>query len=478
MDDQTDAAALLDREDATTAAEAIRRGDLSAEALVQSAIERVEARNPTLNAVVSTRFDEALAEARAVDPSAPFAGVPFVIKDLGAAITGLPHTRGSRLWVDDVATEDTELVARYRAAGFIVLATTNAPEMGKNASTEPVVHGPTRNPHDLGRSAGGSSGGTAAAIASGMVSIGHGNDGGGSIRIPASACGLVGLKPSRGRNTGWPAAMLLAYPMACDHVLTRSMRDTARVLDLTAGPMPGDPFVITAPSRPWAEEVGADPEPLTIAIDVTQRDGTPVDPACAAAVEATGRTLESLGHRVVEGSPSLSNDKATEVLATMMGVPLALRVNERLAQLGRPLADDDLEPFTRFMYDTAVEVSGERVLNAMELVEEISREIGRFFVDHDLLLCPTMPVPAPPLGLLDTTSIEAMFEHAATYASLTSQYNTTGQPAISLPLGHDDGGVPVGVQLVARFGREDQLIAVGAQLEHATPWSSEAVFAQ
>jgi amidase len=196
-----------------------------------------------------------------------------------------------------------------------------------------------------------------------------------------------------------------------------------------------------------------------------------------AAVEAVGRTLEDLGHRVVPGGPTFSDDKATEVLATMMGVPLAVRVDQRLAELGRPLADDDLEPFTRMMYDTAVDVSGERVLVAMRLVEELSREIGSFFVDHDLLLCPTLPVPSPPLGLLDTTDIEAMYTHAGLYASLTSQYNTSGQPGISLPLGRDADGLPLGVQLVARFGREDLLIAAAAQLEMATPWPTAAVSA-
>ena len=464
---------LLDSADATTVADAVRTGEVSAAELATAAIERVEERNPTLNALVGTRFDEATDEAEACEPgAAPFTGVPFVIKDLGAAIAGLPHTRGSRLWADDIATEDTELVRRYRDAGFIIIGTTNAPEMGKNASTEPVLHGPARNPHDLARSPGGSSGGTAAAIAAGMVPIGHGNDGGGSIRIPASACGLVGLKPSRGRVTAAPETSLLAYPMGCNHVLTRSVRDTASVLDATAGPMPGDPFVIPPPTRPWIDEVGIDPDPLTIGICTEDRDGNPVDPACAAATQAVGRTLEDLGHNVQPGGVTFSQDKMTEVIVTLMGVPLAVEVNRRLAELGRPLADDDLEPFTRLMYDSAADVTGERVLVALKLVEEISHQIGAFFTDYDLLLCPTMPVPAPPLGLLDTTDIDAMYTHAATYASLTSQFNTTGQPAISLPLGQDDDGVPIGIQLVAAFGCEDLLISVAGQLERATPWST------
>ena len=478
--------ALLDSADATEVARAIRDGEVSARDMTDAAIGRIEDRNPTLNAVISTRFDEARTEAdrvdaEGVDPSGqPFAGVPFVIKDLGAAIAGLPHTRGSRLWMDDVATEDTELVRRYRAAGFVVLGTTNSPELGKNASTEPVLHGATHNPHDLDRSPGGSSGGTAAAIAGGMVPIGHGNDGGGSIRIPASACGLVGLKPSRARTTAAPERSLLSYPMGINHVLTRSVRDTAHVLDLTAGPVLGDPFVIPPPDRPWLEEVAdgarGEVEPLVVGMNLENRDGDAVDPQCAAATEAAARTLEDLGHRVVEAGPTFPLDKMLEVMMTGMGVPLAINVNRRLAELGRPLADDDLEPFTRLMYESATEVTGERALTAMQLVEEIGQEVGAFWGDHDVYLSPTIQVPAPPLGLLDTTDIDSIYAHASKYAAQTSVFNTTGQPAISLPLAHDDGGVPIGVQFVGAFGREDLLIRLAAQIEAATPWSTETAW--
>ena len=466
---------LLDRHDATAAAAAVKDGEVSPGELVEAAIARIEARNPELNAVVSTRFDEARAEAEAVDRSLPFAGVPFVVKDLGADVAGLPHTRGSRLWADAVSATDSELVRRYRAAGFVIVAKTNTPELGKNASTEPLLHGPARNPSGLGHSTGGSSGGTAAAVAAGLVPIGHGNDGGGSIRIPASACGLFGLKPTRSRTPSDPARSLLSYPMAIDHVLTRSVRDSAAVLDLTAGPMPGDPYQIAPPRRPWLEEVGADPGRLRIGLGTT-REGYETHPDCAAATEALAATLESLGHEVVEASPDYPVEAMGMVMRTIMGVPTAVKVDRRLAELGRELRDDDLEPFSRVMYDRAKVVTGTEVIEALEAVEEIGRRVGEFFSDHDLHLCPVLPQPVPPLGHLDTTDIESMITRAGTYSAFTSPYNTTGQPAVSLPVGRDSDGRPIGVQLVASFGREDQLIAVSAQIEQATPWSAEAVW--
>ncbi|MGI9604095.1 MAG: amidase [Acidimicrobiales bacterium] len=472
----TDISDLIDNGDATTVAAAVHAGEVHPRELVAAAIGRAEERNSTLNAFVSTRFDEALDEAEHVDTEAPFAGVPFVVKDLGAEVAGLPHTRGSRLFAEDTAVADSELVARYRRAGFLVLGTTNAPEMGKNASTEPVLHGPTRNPHGLGHSSGGSSGGTAAAVAAGIVPIGHGNDGGGSIRIPAAACGLFGLKPSRGRVTTHPARSLLSYPMGIDHVLTRSVRDSASVLDATAGPMVGDPYQISSPKRPWIDEVGAHNGALTIAMSTSARDDEQAHPDCVAATEQVAETLTALGHRVVPGVPEYPVEAMGIVMRTLMGVPLAVKVERRLAELGRELRDDDLEPFTRFMYDSAASVPGTAIIEAMELVETVSRDIGSFFVEHDLLLTPTLPQPTPPLGFLDTTDLETMFERAGIYASLTSPFNMTGQPAVSMPLATDSTGMPVGVQLVAAYGREDLLVSTSSQLEAATPWSIAPVW--
>ena len=438
---------LLDEHDATAVAAAIRSGEVDAAEVMAVSIARAEERNPALNAFVSTRFDQAAQEAAALDRDAPFAGVPFVVKDLAAQVAGLPHTRGSRLFADDVSQSDSELVRRYRAAGLIILGTTNAPELGLNASTEPSLNGPTRNPHGLDHSTGGSSGGTAAAVAAGIVPVGHGNDGGGSIRIPSSACGLFGLKPSRGRVSAHPAATLLADPMGCHHVLARSVRDSAALLDLTAGAMP-------------VEEVGAPPGPLRIAMVLTAPGGEVAHPECVAAVEATAATLSELGHEVVEADPPWSVEQLMIVMSSLMATPMAVEVDARLAQLGRGLADDDLEPFSRVLYDSAAGTTGKGLVTALVALEEMARSMGEFMIGHDLLLSPTLAQPTPPLGYLDTSNIEAMFERAATYSAFTGPFNITGQPAASLPLTVGSNGMPIGVQLVAPFGREDRLIAV------------------
>lgn len=468
--------ALLDTNDAIGIAAAIRSGEVAAREVVEHALARLDERNPVLNAVINRCDEVALASVRQGAPAGPLGGVPFVVKDLGTAVAGLPATGGSRLFADVVATEDSELVARYRRAGLVVIGTTNTPELGRNPSTEPLLHGPTRNPHDLRRSPGGSSGGTAAAVAAGIAPLGHGNDGGGSIRIPAAACGLVGLKPSRGRVTAAPKRTLLSYPLGINHVLTRSVRDSALVLDLTAGPVTGDPYVITQPSSPWLDEVGLAPGRCRIAVDLATPAGVPVHPDCAAVVEDVARLLTELGHVVDAGRPAFPLDALSTAMSTFMATSLVVDVDDRLAALGRTLRDDDLEPLTRMIYDQAGSLTGAAVARAHMELERAARTVGAFFVEHDLLLTPTLARPVPPLGLLDTTNLASIRDHAALYAAMTSPYNVTGQPAISLPLGVDADGLPVGVQLVAAFGREDLLLRVAAQLEAARPWSIAPVW--
>lgn len=466
---------LLDGNDALGVAAAIRAGEVSAREVVAASIARAEAHDPVLNAFVDTRFDEALSDADGVDLDTPFCGVPFVVKNLGQQVGGLRATRGSRLWADAVAEADSELVRRYRAAGFIVLGTTNSPELGRNASTEPLLHGPTRNPHRLSHSPGGSSGGTGAAVASGIVPIGHGNDGGGSIRIPAAACGLFGLKPTRARVTNHPETSLLSYPMGIDHVLTRSVRDSAAALDATAGPVVGDPYQIGAPATPWLESMNEPPGPLRIAISCQLVDGSPVDSQCEAAARSLAAVLEGLGHRVEEATPDYPLEDMSLVRQTLSGVPMAVKVDQRLAELGRAIRDDDLEPFTRMMYDRAAAVTGAEVVEALNLLETVSQRIGAFWNDHDLLLTPTLARPVPELGLLDTTDIPQILANIGFTAGLTSPFNLSGQPAASLPVAIDADGLPLGVQLVGRFGAEDVLLAVSSQVEQAMPWPIAAV---
>jgi len=467
---------LLDSGDTIALAESVRSGTVSSRELVEGSIARIEERNPALNAVVARRFKEALLEADQVDTAAPLAGVPFLVKDLNCDVAGLPSTRGSRLFADVIATEDCELTRRFKRAGLIILGNTNTPEFGKNASTEPQLHGPTRNPWNTAYSPGGSSGGSAAAVAAGMVPAAHANDGGGSIRIPAAECGLVGLKPTRGRTPTWPIPAAFAYPVGVGNCVTRTVRDSAAILDAISGPLPGDPY--PAPPAPEAGSfLGAierEPGRLRIGFSSVMPNGDPVHPAGAEAIRRTAAVLDSLGHHVEEAMPDWDPRMVANAVSSAMGISAAKYVEERLELLGRPLAEDDLEVFTRAMHERALAQSGIHLSGALQQVEITSRRVAGFFLDHDLWLTVTLGVPVPPLGWLDTMSIDAMFSRGGSFSGLTSVANVTGQPAISVPAGFDDNGLPVGVHLMARHCDEQTLLQVAAQLEQAQPWPLNA----
>lgn len=471
MSDSADIDGLLDTHDTMALAELVARRDITSLELVDAVIARIEARNPVLNAVIAERFESARAEATAVEVAGPVAGVPFLVKDLNCDVAGLPSTRGSRLFADVVATDDAELTRRYRAAGLLILGNTNTPEFGKNASTEPLLHGPTHNPWELDHSTGGSSGGSAAAVAAGIVPAAHANDGGGSIRIPASECGLFGLKPSRGRTPVAPLPGAFAYPVGIGHAVTRTVRDSAALLDAVSGGLPGDPY--PHPPAPAAGSFLAalevDPGRLRIGFSTESIAGRPIHPAAVEAIERTARTLESLGHEVVEGMPTWDPAMVPNVLSTVMGVATAKAVEDRFAELGRSLAPDDLEPFDAFLHQRSVATSALDLHTALQQLEIVSRDLAPFFLTHDLWLTSTLPVPVPRLGVLDTTDIEAMFT-AGRFSELTAVFNVSGQPAASVPAGFDADDLPVGVQLVAAHAREDLLLQVAAQLEAAAPW--------
>lgn len=471
----TEIGALLDSADATEVAATVRSGAVDPVELAEAAIGRIEERNPEINAVIATCYDAALESARNVDRDAPFAGVPFVVKDCRARLAGVPETWGSRLMAGAVPDEDSELTKRYRAAGFVILGVTNMPEMGKMATTEPAAYGPTRNPYDLGKSPGGSSGGTGAAVASGMVPIGHGNDGGGSIRVPSAACGLFGLKPSRSRVTGHPAPTMMSYPMGIDHVMTRSVRDSAHVLDLTAGPVPGDPYEISSPTASWLSSLEVETGPLRIGVAGSSMEGPAYHPMCAAALERAVGCLEGMGHHLEVADFPVEPG----LLATLGGLMVAatkVMIDDRLAELGRGLEDDDLEPFTRYMYDLAAGFSGADVIRGLQAAELIGRKASTYFSRFDIFLSPTTRTVVPELGVYDTSDVEALLPIAATPASETAVFNIGGQPAASVPMGYDEAGVPLGVQVAAPFGREDLVLAVSRQLEQAAPWSTAAVW--
>jgi len=456
--------------DAIATAAAIRQGDLSIREVIEGAIARIEKHNPVLNAVIARRFDEALAEMDRGLPDGPLRGVPILIKDLGMQVSGLPATRGSRLWADCVGTVDSELVARYRRAGMVVLGTTNTPEFGLSCTTEPVLHGPTRNPWRTTHSSGGSSGGSAAAVSAGLVPVAHGSDGGGSLRIPASMCGLFGLKPTRGRVTTAPEPVDLAAPLSVHHAVTRTVRDSAALLDLAAVPLPGDALAAPSQGRTFTEQMTAEPGRLRIGLATRRADGGDTSPQVTGAARSVAELCERMGHQVDEVELDYDPVQALGAMSVLMGVNLLSSVEQRLAQLGRELRDGDLEPFTMAILEHNKAMTGTAVYDAMREAQSTGWRFGRMFTTYDVLLTPTLPLPAPELGVIDTTRPEAMYTVAGDYSSLTSFVNVTGQPAMSVPFGLDSDGLPIGVQFIADMGREGLLLSLAARIEEAAPW--------
>jgi amidase len=470
----------LARMDATAQAELVRSGDASAAELAEAAIARIEALNPQLNAVIHPLFEQGLGAASDSLPTGPFRGVPFLFKDIGAALAGQPFHLGMRLLkeLDFRAPVDTYLGQRFRDAGFVTLGKTNTPELGILPTTEPRAYGPTRNPWDPERTPGGSSGGSAAAVASGMVPIAHANDGGGSIRIPASHCGLVGLKPSRQRISEGPLIGDNISGLTAELVLARSLRDVAAVLDAVHGPAPGDPYVAPPPLRPYVSELDADPGRLRIALVTSSAAEIAVDPAVVAAARDAAALVESLGHEVSErGLAEASPGDGAELVESFMirweaGQAATLMTLERV--IGRPIVADDVEPLTWALAEAGRRHGAGEYLAAVGLHQLVARVIGGWLdSEFDLLLTPTVGEPPPPLGTYDDSGPDplAAIRRAWPTAAFSGIFNATGQPAISLPLHWTEDGLPVGVQLVAALGREDLLIRVGAQLEGARPWA-------
>jgi len=472
---EPDITALLDTHDAVGLAALVTKGEVTALELTEAAIARIEERDPTLNAVVATRLDAARDEA-AAGPSGPLAGVPFLVKDLGCDVGGLPATRGSRLWAEAVAAEDCEMVRRYKAAGLVVLGNTNSPELGKNASTEPLLHGPTRNPWNTGCSTGGSSGGSAAAVAAAMVPAAHATDGGGSIRIPASSCGLFGLKPTRGRTPTWPAPGIGTYPLSVGHAVTRTVRDSAALLDAVRGPLAGDPYPSPAdpPEGSFTAALAAPTAPLRIAYATRSVNGSEGHPASLAALGRAVSVLEDMGHVVQEASPTYDPALPTSALSTIMGAVSAVAIEDRLAELGRPLADDDLEALTRVVHERARTTTAEELVRAQLDLERVSHDLGRFHQTWDLWLTPTIVEPVPDLGYLDANDLVSMHTRAGRFTEFTGVFNVTGQPAMSVPSGLDERGLPFGLQFVGRLGAESTLLRLAVDLEEALPWPATA----
>ncbi len=461
--------------DATAQAALVRAGDASAAELVEAAISRIEKVNGELNAVIHPLFDRARAAVRGGLPDGPFTGVPIVVKDLDGTLAGAPYHAGNKALKEAnyVATTTSYLFDKLERAGFVIVAKTNTPEFGLMPTAEPEAYGPTHNPWNLAHSSGGSSGGSAAAVASGMVPVAHAGDGGGSIRIPASMCGLFGLKPTRGRVSLGPAEHEAWAGLVMRHVVTHSVRDSAAVLDVLQGYMTGDWYTAPAPERAYAGEVGAAPGRLRIGVRTVAPLGlAAVDAQCIAAVEDTARLLESLGHSVVEAAPAALDDAALlETFSAVMLSSLRADLAEVEAVIGRPLTSDDMEASTWASFEAGAAIDAGNYVATLKKMQGWARRTISWWLDDgfDILLTPTLSEPPPALG--DLTHPETGAGRLLPFVIFTAPFNVTGQPAMSVPLATSTAGLPIGVQAVAAPYREDLLIRLAAQLEQARPWA-------
>ncbi|MCT9934121.1 amidase [Planotetraspora sp. A-T 1434] len=443
----------------------IRAGEVTADEVEAVARQALEVANAEVNGLALPVFTPALDHAE----DGPFAGIPFLIKDHGPVAKGVPFFLGSRSLPGIVAWHDSDLMTRFRAAGLVTLGLTTVPELVISFSTESVKYGPTRNPWDLERGVGGSSGGAAALVAAGAVPVAHGSDGAGSIRIPASCCGLVGLKPSRGRVPCGPDLGEAMLGMAYEFGLTRTVRDAAHLLDAVQGPGVGDKYTAPPPHGRYTDELGADPGLLRVAVTTKAWSGVVVDGQVAAATVQVGRMLEQMGHTVTDASPVIDWDA---VLQSM--VAEAVAIASMLLRAPRQPDPARMEAVSRRLLQVAREYSALDMMAAFDAQNRVTRSVGAFFTEYDLLVTPTLgrlPAPHGTLRYDDpgptvTSWLQSIFD----YGPFTMVFNISGQPAISLPLGHGDGGLPIGVQIIAPYGREDLLFQIAAQLEQAMPW--------
>jgi Asp-tRNA(Asn)/Glu-tRNA(Gln) amidotransferase A subunit family amidase len=467
---------LVAEHDALGLAELVRSGEVSAHQLLDQVMASIEATNPPLNAVVTVFEDEAR---RAIDqglPPGPFHGVPFAVKDLWADVAGLVTTNGSRLFASGPpSTGDSEVIRRYRRAGLVLVAKTNTPELGLSPSTEPALFGATHNPWDPALTPGGSSGGAAAAVASGLFAMAHASDGGGSIRIPASCCGLFGLKPSRGRITVGPERGEGWNGMSTQHAVTRSVRDSAALLDASAGPMAGDPYWAPPSSSSYLADAETDPAPLRIGLVTESPTGVPVAPECRQAAEATARRCEQLGHEIVTLSWPAITDDFMAARSAIVPVQIAVTVDDFLAKTGRSLGPDDLEPMTRRLVDHARSATATTYVAAVQAMHRLGRTLGVLFEDIDALITPTMAAPPGPLGALGPDDLDRFIQTSGAMTAFTYLVNLTGQPAMSIPLDRSPDGIPIGSQVIGRFGDEATLFRLAGQLERAHTWFDDTV---
>jgi amidase len=454
-------------------AEMVRSGEISARELVEASLERIEELNPALNAFVDIDAERALAAADAVKPGdeRPFAGVPTAIKN-NRPVQGLRLTYGCPLMAQNMCDYDHNITRRVKEAGFVIVGTTTLPEYGILPVSEAQIFGPTRNPWDLQRTPGGSSGGAAAAVASGMLPVAHGNDGGGSVRIPAACCGLVGLKPSRGRISAAPE--LGDSSLGIDGMLTRTVADTAAILDVLAGYELGDATWAPDPPEPFAQSAAGDPGRLRIAATTLPPiPDTPIDPMCARAVQDAADLLRSLGHEVEEVDPPWQADGLQQLFGAVFSNHIALSIAYSGIVAGRTPSADDMEPMSWAIYSMIEKLNAVQGMGAAVQLQAFARRLVTFLAPYDALLTPALAERPLPLGTLDTAAPEPMstFTRSGVFTPFTPVFNATGQPGISVPLFEGEDGLPLGVQLVGRPAGEGPLLALAAQLEAARPWA-------
>lgn len=453
-------------------AQLVRRGEVSPDDLLDTALERAAAVNPTLNAIITDLEGQARKAIADGLPAGPLRGVPYPIKDISVHMKGVATGAGSRLFANAIAESDSALIASYRQAGLVLFAKTNTPEFGLAAVTEPVAKGPTLNPWDVGRTPGGSSGGAAAAVAAGIAPAAHGSDGGGSIRIPASCCGLFGMKPSRGRVSLAPAGEGWGG-LSVHHALTRSVRDSALLLDIACQPQPGDPYWLEPPSTPFLDEVGRDPTKLRIGFTTDALSFGVIDPICAQAVREAAKLCADLGHHVEEARPDADCAAMSAAADILITSSVAATLHREALRRGAAIRKDEVETLTWLIAEAGRKITAAEAAIALQDLHALSRKQAGFFERYDVLLLATMGKPPVRIGELNTNA-EDLSDYGKRLRSFipnTLPFNVGGQPAMSVPLSWSDDGLPIGVQFVARGGNEATLFRLAAQLETAKPWA-------
>ncbi len=459
------------RHDATALAGLIAKGDVSAGEVLEAAIARAEQVNPAINAIVHKQYDQARRAVEAGPAKGPLKGVPYLIKDLGFFEKGEPARYGSSLFADFVADHDSAYVRRCKEAGLVFMGRSSTPEFGLSPNTEPRLYGSCRNPWSLEHSAGGSSGGAAAAVIAGILPMAHATDGGGSIRIPATQCGLLGLKPSRGRISMAPDAGESWGGLSAGHVVSRSVRDSALMLDCTAGLEPGDPYAAPTPERPFVEEIARPPTKLRIAMMLGDHRGGKLHPECTTAVQRAAKLCQSLGHIVEEADPGLDLVALRPMNASIAAANTARALGLRWKALGREPNPKDVEAATWAVYNRGLKVGGIAYVEAIAAVHAMGRKLARFLGSYDVILSTTLPAPPPKLGHFDMNGdLQTFTDRVTEYLSITPLHNATGTPAMSVPLHWTADGLPVGVHFAGRYGEEATLLRLAAQLEAAQPW--------